>query len=109
MAWLSSGKAGERYKCNVCLNNPAMQKVWGCEEKTQMFQPTFIWEDNGTEYRLWNCPIQFIPLSISDFNKHYNYIKNFKTEMPDYKFVNKKFLNAIAYYENELTEYIKEG
>jgi len=60
---------------------------------------------NGIEYRYQTCPINFIPSSIREFYKIYNYYQEFQSAvMPSYQDVSNRFLLAVGYFKNYLQE-----
>lgn len=86
-----------------------MKKAWGCEKKTQLKQPTLIEEENNIRYLYWNCPIKFIPKSISQFMIIYDYYKDFPSaQMPSINDVSYRFLFATKYYDMKYNEYYSE-
>ena len=74
-----------------------------------MAVPTYEYIENGTHYKLWNCPYKFIPDSIKMFVKIYNYHTKFTgAEMPPYNNVSCRFLIAYHYFESCMNKFCEE-
>jgi len=82
-----------------------MREVWGCEKRTQMFQPTFVEEEGGERRRYWRCPARFVPPNVVQWVSEYNYIKRFpSTPMPAYGDVARRWIEAMNVYEEHLAK-----
>lgn len=110
IARLHSGAFRNLYQCARCKSNPKLRDAWGCETKTQMYEPTFEEIEGEKKMRYWMCPMKFIPESIMHFNKIYVYHKNYPSApMPAYNDVSPRFLMASQYYDGKYAEYVKEA
>lgn len=55
----------------------------------------------------WNCPSKFIPPSVMDFWKRYNYQKSFAGSAPEFDCQASKFIDAWMIYEQEFAEMLR--
>jgi hypothetical protein len=70
--------------------------------------PTFEYIEGGVYYRLWNCPIKFVPNSISQFFLIYNYHKEFQgASMPPFENTSNRFILACKVYNDYYADYLK--
>jgi hypothetical protein len=82
-----------------------MREVWGCDKRTQMFQPTFVEEEGEERRRYWQCPIRFIPRNVFAWISEYNYVKRFPSvPMPEYVKLSSRWLQAMNVYEEHLAK-----
>jgi hypothetical protein len=82
-----------------------MRDVWGCNAKTQMFQPTFVEEENGEQRKYWRCPVRYIPHNVAMWIGEYRYHQRFPSAaMPGYGEVSVRWLAAMSVYEEHLAK-----
>lgn len=82
-----------------------MRDVWGCTQRTQMFQPTFEEEEDGERRRYWRCPVKHVPSNVLVWVSEYNYIKRFPSvPMPPYGELSSRWLAAMNIYEEHLAK-----
>lgn len=98
-----------KFRCSECEKNPKMAEAWGCIKLPKISVPVLEEVEDGIRYVYKRCPIRFIPKSIMQFIRIYDYHKNFPgSPMPTYENASCRFINAYQYYESKLAEYIKE-
>lgn len=99
----------ERFKCVKCEKTPALADIYACGQIGRAKRPVFEYlDDKGFIIRYWNCPLNFIPKSIVEFNKEYSYIKDFNIQMPEIRYVSEKWLKVRNIYESKVQEYREE-
>lgn len=65
--------------------------------------------DEGEILRYWNCPLNFVPVSVWEFCREYRYRKDFPSvPMPDYDGVSTKWVEAYQTYESKLNAFQME-
>lgn len=86
-----------------------MSEAWGCINEPKVAVPILEEKENGIHYIYKRCPVRFIPKSIYQFMKIYNYHKNFPGAlMPTFSKVNPRFVEASNYYDAKFADYTKE-
>jgi hypothetical protein len=94
------------YRCGECKSNPNLKAAWGCENESRMAEPTFV-DDDGNKY--WNCPVRYIPDSIINFLREYDYYKRFPSALSiGYAAMSPRFKAAMEIYEAEYLANMKE-
>lgn len=80
-----------------------MREAWGCTEETKMASPTEMQE--GEELlRFRNCPVKFIPASVTEFAVLYRYHKEFPSaKMPSYANLSMRFRKAWQVYQSSMS------
>jgi len=96
-----------KYECSRCENNKNLRDAWGCEQKARVYLPTFEYVENGVHYKLWSCPIKFIPKSVHKFYMIYKYhTEEFPTApMPSLQNISLRFLLAMRVFKRYKNEY----
>ena len=66
-------------------------------------------EIEGRLFRYWNCPANFIPASIYEWKKIYQYHKDFPgATMKSYSEQNPRFIQAYLTYETWVSKFSQE-
>jgi len=95
--------------CHICPSNKGVRKENGCGEFKKSLNPVFKDKDlDGNVTRYFNCAPKFIPESIHQFFKIYQYNKKFNCSKPWEELPN-RFLEAFGIYEHKVNEIENEN
>lgn len=95
-----------KQSCSECRLDENKKTEWGCTGKARMWTPHGLAqiEVRGTIWRLWSCPVKFIPRNIIDFVQEVQYAERFRAVMPSWKDLGTRFREALSIYSSEVNE-----
>jgi hypothetical protein len=88
--------------CAACPTDGGLRLRFGCDGKAP--RPVFSLQDGDRIIDYWNCPSKFIPASILDFWKRYQYLKAFPGSAPQFDAQSSRFISAWVLFESELQQ-----